>query len=55
MRLYYLDKLPMLMYHGTDDDVIDCKVAKKGYELMIGQRENFKLNLIKGLSHSVDM
>lgn len=44
----------MLMYHGTYDQVIDCQIAIKGYDLMIGKRDNFKLNLIKGLPHSVN-
>jgi hypothetical protein len=44
----------MLMYHGTFDQVIDYQVAVKGYDMVIGKRDNFKLNLIKGLQHSIN-
>jgi predicted esterase len=30
------DKLPMFMYHGKNDNVINCGMAQKGYDLMIG-------------------
>ncbi len=39
-------KIPMLVYHGKDDDVIDYRMAKKGYDDLIGKQENFKLKLI---------
>ncbi len=41
MFSYKLDKLAMLMYHGEDDGVIDCKKAKQGYDMVIGKRANF--------------
>jgi hypothetical protein len=34
------------MYHGKNDGVIDYRLAKKGYDLMIGERSNFQLKLI---------
>ncbi len=43
----------MLFYHGKEDTTIDCKKAKHGYDMMIGERPNFKLNLIPYLGHSV--
>lgn len=48
-----LDKLPMFMYHGKNDNVINWGMAKKGYDLMIGDRSNFQLKLIPFLEHTV--
>jgi hypothetical protein len=45
----------MLVYHGKDDDVIDYRMAKKGYEDLIGNQQNFKLKLIEDLYHTVTM
>jgi phospholipase/carboxylesterase len=31
-------KIPMLIYHGKDDDVIDYRMSKKEYDNLIGKQ-----------------
>lgn len=41
------------MYHGKNDNVINWGMAKKGYDLMIGNKANFQLKLIPFMEHTV--
>lgn len=47
------DELPMLLYHGKQDEMIDCRIACKGYEHFLKGAAKLSLRLID-IGHSVN-
>lgn len=45
--------MPLLVFHGDEDDVIDFKQAKKLYDKYLVGSDCFDFRLIPGLFHSV--
>ncbi len=43
-------KLPVLLFHGRDDDFVPCRMSEEGYAACTGEKE---LYLVKGAKHGV--
>lgn len=46
-------KIPMLVYHGDEDQTLQYKLVKPGYDKNFKDVQNFKFTLIHGMAHSV--
>ncbi len=47
------EKIPMLVYHGSEDDVLTYKIVKPNYDKYLKNLPNFKFQLVPNLYHSV--
>ena len=53
MATLKLDKIPMMVFHGASDDVLNYKWIKPSYDKLLKPHKNFNFKLIPDLSHSV--
>ena len=53
--MFKIEKIPMLVYHGDSDAVLNYQWVKPHYDKYLAPRSNFKFTLIKKLGHSVNI